>query len=70
MVSVYWMVPVVHIERSCVNTWMMVVVVGEFSSVQEICPIILSIGRVHSEVRFEPLIVGLYLPLCFGVICC
>jgi hypothetical protein len=44
------------------------IVVGELCHVEEVCPIILSVGTEHLEVCLQPFVIVLHLSLCFRMI--
>ena len=50
-------ISVVCVEWRCTDGGMMVVVECKFGGVEEIGPIVLSVGREYAQVRFKPFVV-------------
>ena len=67
-VRVHWVVAIVRIEGGHANGWVVMVVVGKLSCVEEIDPIILAVRREHAEICLEPLVVRLDLALGLWVV--
>ena len=55
-------------EWSCVDGWMVVVVIQKLRHREKVGPIILSVRTEHAEICFHPLVVVFNLSLCLRMI--